>query len=851
MNGPAVPAFFGYRSRFAVPVALAVFTVLAGGIATAVCLMLAGRDLRAPDRAMLLGLSTGGILLAAATVIGAVYRFIHRRVFHHRMGRPAAGFAPGHRRAREALRGPQEGLRHGAESQAMVGHETSGGSAPVDQGEKCSWALADSVPIMIWIAGADRCCRYFNQAWLDFTGRELREEIDHDWAESLHPEDRAACLASYAAALETRSAFTIEYRMRRRDGQYRWLLDRGGPRYVRDEGFWGFVGGCLDITERKSNEDALRDSRERFAALVHALGVVVFEADLPERRITFISDQAERLFGYPEASWLGADGRGFDFWSAHVHPEDRERASELSQRETAAGRDHVFEYRFMSATGTVLWIREYATVSCEHGRPAKARCVLVDITAAKEAQEEALGRAHAGLRDSEARLKHYAYHDALTALPNRALLCDRLEQALAQGRREDHPVALLSLDLDRFKVINDTLGHPVGDQLLRGVGGRLRDLLREGDTVARLGGDEFVVLLPRIHTESDAAQVAAKAIAEIATPFAVLGHELHVSASVGVSLFPRDGGDPETLIKYADTALYEAKARGRNQYQFFDHRMDAKAHERLRIESCLCRAIERGQLLLHYQPQIDLRSGALCGIEALIRWHHPEHGMVAPGQFIPIAEETGLIGPIGEWVLRTACRDIEGGAAGGLANVRVAVNVSMRQLRQPDLAATVQAILVETGLDPGRLELEITESSIMADPDRTIAVLRALHEMGVVLTVDDFGTGYSSLAYLKRFPLHRLKIDRSFVHDVPRDGDDVAIVQAILALARQLKLKVVAEGVESPEQRDFLGAEGCDEAQGYLFGRPQALDTLPGHLFSGCPPRGHLTAGPHAPGTSA
>ncbi len=719
------------------------------------------------------------------------------------------------------------------------------------EAEDPSWALADSVPIMIWVAGANRRCLYFNQTWLDFTGRELREELDCDWAASLHPEDRAACLASYAAAFETRSAFTIEYRMRRRDGHYRWLLDRGGPRYVRDGGFWGFVGGCLDITERKSNEDALRDSRAWFAALVHSLGVVVFETDLPARRITFISDQAERLFGYPDGSWLGPDGRGFEFWSAHLHPEDRERAMEISERETAAGRDHVFEYRFMSATGTVLWIREYATVSSEHGRPAKARCVLVDITASKAA-EEALGRAYAGLRDSEARLQHYAYHDALTALPNRALLIDRLEQALARGRREDHPVALLYLDLDRFKVINDTLGHPVGDELLRGVGTRLRGLLREGDTVARLGGDEFVVLLPRIHTERDAAQVAAKAIAEIATPFEALGHELHVSASVGVSLFPRDGGDPETLLKYADTAVSEAKARGRNQYQFFDHGMDANAHERLCIESCLFRAIERGQLLLHYQPQIDLRSGALCGIEALIRWHHPEYGMVAPGQFIPIAEETGLIGPIGEWVLRTACREVEGQAARGLAHVRVAVNVSMRQLRQPDLAATVQAILVETGLDPGRLELEITESSIMADPDRAIAVLRALHEMGVVLTVDDFGTGYSSLAYLKRFPLHRLKIDRSFVHDIPHDGDDVAIVQAILALARHLKLKVVAEGVESVEQRDFLGDHGCDEAQGFLFGRPQALETLPrhfssGHLPSGNLPRGQLAAGPRSP----
>ncbi|MGQ0591917.1 MAG: putative bifunctional diguanylate cyclase/phosphodiesterase [Gammaproteobacteria bacterium] len=846
MSERAVRSSSGYPSRFAVPVVLAILASLAGGIATAMCLWLADRALRAPDRAMLLGLSTGGVLLVVASVIGAAYRLL----VNHRVARPAIGsyFAPDDRPAPSVEEGVSAGPAFGARERGFVSGIRDRTATSLPLGKERHWTDADSVPIMIWIAGADRRCRDFNEAWLDFTGHTLSEELNCGWVESVHPDDRAACLANYTAAFETRSPFTIGYRMRRWDGQYRWLLDRGGPRYVRNGAFSGFVGGCVDITERRSSEDALRDSRVWFSALVNSLGVVVIETDLLARSITFINGQAERLFGYPEESWLGPDGRGFEFWSAHLHPEDRDWASEFRARETEAGRDHVFEYRFMTTTGTVLWIREYATVSSEHGRPAKGRCVLVDITAAKEAQE-ALGRAHAGLRDSEARLKHCAYHDALTALPNRALLSDRLEQALAHGRREDHPVALLSLDLDRFKVINDTLGHPVGDELLRGVGGRLRGLLREGDTVARLGGDEFVVLLPRIHTERDAAQVAAKAIAEIATPFEVLGHELHVSASVGMSLFPRDGGDPETLLKYADTALYEAKARGRNQYQFFDHRRDAKADERLRIESCLRRALERGQLLLHYQPQIDLRSGALVGLEALIRWHHPEHGMVAPGQFIPIAEETGLIGPIGEWVLRTACREVEGGTA-GLGNLRVAVNVSMRQLRQPILAATVQAILIETGLDPGRLELEITESSIMSDPERTIAVLRALHEMGVVLTVDDFGTGYSSLAYLKRFPLHRLKIDRSFVHDIPRNGDDVAIVQAILALARQLKLKVVAEGVESPEQRDFLGEHGCDEAQGYLFGRPQALETLPQYHSSGGLTRGHLAAGPGGPGPS-
>ena len=510
----------------------------------------------------------------------------------------------------------------------------------LEQGERCRTeaalresearfrTLADSLPVMVWVADAEGRCTWFNKTWLDYTGRTLDQEIGYGWTQEVHPEDVDGCRRSYEKALQARVPFTLEYRVKGRDGAYRWILDSGGPRFSPDGALAGFIGGCLDITERKV------------------------------------------------------------------------------------------------------------------------------------AEEEA--------RSREVQIHHLAYHDALTELPNRALLLDRLGQALAQAERDGTQIAVLYFDLDRFKTINDTLGHPAGDELLRQVASRLRTVLREGDTVARLGGDEFVILLPHVLTARDAAQVAIKALGAMSVPFSVFGHELHATTSLGVSLFPKDGTDAETLLKHADTALYQAKDRGRQQYQFFDARMNAQAHERLLLENHLRRALERGELSLHYQPQIDLRSNAVVGVEALLRWQHPERGMVPPDEFIPIAEETGLIAEIGEWVLRTACNQASTWQAAGLPPVRMAVNLSVRQiLRQFDLPALVGTVLRDSGLAAPSLDLEITESTLMADPGHAIEVLRELHGMGLQITVDDFGTGYSSLSSLKRLPLDRIKIDQSFVRDIP------------------------------------------------------------------------------------
>ncbi len=570
-----------------------------------------------------------------------------------------------------------------------------------------------------------------------------------------------------------------------------------------------FAAHLRDITERRAAEDSLHEARDRLDHLLAESPAILYSSRAGgDHRCTFVSPNLFEFFGYAPEEMMNDPG----FWVERLHPEDRAWVFARCAQARAAASDEI-EYRFRHADGSYHWIHDrYRLVGGESGQPAERIGACTDITARKTAEEAARAR--------EERIRYLAYHDALTDLPNRSLLLDRLSQALAQAERDGTEVAVLYMDLDRFKIVNDTLGHPVGDALLRAVAERLRSVLREGDTIARLGGDEFVILLPRISAASDVARVAAKALGMLATPFVVSGHELHTSSSLGVSLYPKDGADPEILLKHADTALYHAKDRGRNQYQFFDERMNAQIQGRLALENGLRRAIERKEFVLHYQPQIDLRTHAVTGVEALIRWQHPERGMVPPAEFIPIAEETGLINEIGEWVLWTACRQAREWEEAGLPAVRMAVNLSLRQLRREDLTARVQAVLQETGLAPQRLELEITESSLMVDPEQIIETLHELREIGIQLAMDDLGTGYSSLSYLKRLPIDRLKIDRCFVRDLPENPDDVAIVQAILAMARQLEIHVVAEGVETSTQGRFLREQRCEEAQGYAFSRP-------------------------------
>ena len=449
------------------------------------------------------------------------------------------------------------------------------------------------------------------------------------------------------------------------------------------------------------------------------------------------------------------------------------------------------------------------------GQPYDYLFLVADITERKLAEQQ---------------IQFQAFHDALTGLPNRLLLQDRFEQAKAHAGRANGKVMLLFLDMDNFKSINDTLGHEVGDGFLQHIARRLSACMRETDTVSRLGGDEFLILLPDLNQADDAAPILEKVMEQMQMPFYVDGHEIATSVSMGVTIFPEDGTSFESLLKKADMAMYKAKGDGRNTYRFFDEAMDVEAVEHQFIRNGLRRALERNEFVLHYQPQIDLASGAITGVEALIRWNHPQFGMVAPARFIPVAEESGLIVPIGDWVLHEACRQAVAWQHAGLPELCMAVNLSAVQFKRGSVERSVIHALEETRLTPALLELELTESILIQNVEGVLDSVKRLKLLGVKLSIDDFGTGYSSLSYLKRFDIDKLKIDQSFARDLGSDPDDAAIVRAIIQLARSLNLRTIAEGVETADMLRQLRAFGCDEAQGYYFARPMSADAVASYI---------------------
>ncbi len=479
--------------------------------------------------------------------------------------------------------------------------------------------------------------------------------------------------------------------------------------------------------------------------------------------------------------------------------------------------------------------RETATVAAaldeafEHHRLLRERRRLAEQIETANAELQRVNQDLRARTADQARELQFLFHyDGLTRLPNRLLYLDQLDQALSQARRTGSRLAVLVLNLNRFKSVNETFGHAVGDELLQGVGQRLSSCVRDSDTVAHAGADEFTFLLPDVGTGDDVAICAQRILESFRRPFELAGREVYASASLGAALFPADGEKPDDLLKNANTAMHHARELGGHHYQFYIPEMSNRSRERLFLESSLRRALEREEFVLHYQPQVDLASGAVIGIEALLRWQSPEQGLRPPAEFLPVLEETGLIEPVGEWVLWSACRQGRAWRDAGLPPLRLALNLSAYQFRQGDLAHKVRRILDETGLDPTLkcIELELTETMLMRHAEETLRTLVALHEMGIQIAIDDFGTGYSSFSYLRRFPIDALKIDRSFVQDIGVDPGGAAIVRAIIAMGHTLKLRVIAEGVETPEQLAFLRAYGCDEMQGYLFSRPQAADRI-------------------------
>lgn len=451
--------------------------------------------------------------------------------------------------------------------------------------------------------------------------------------------------------------------------------------------------------------------------------------------------------------------------------------------------------------------------------------ICTDITERKQAED--------ALREQQSRLNYMAFHDALTGLPNRALFYDRLNHGLARAKRSGGKLVAMLLDLDRFKYINDSLGHDAGDLLLKTISQRLKECVRDMDTVARLGGDEFVIVLEGIHDIDDVGYVAQKILATVARPINIVGHDISTTVSIGISVYPDDGMQADELLKNADIAMYKAKEGGKNNYQFYAEGMNASAVNFLLLENDLRRAIEQDQLTLFYQPQFDLQTDSLVGMEALVRWQHPDRGLISPAHFIPLAEETGLIVSLGEWVLRRACEQQKAWLQSGRYAGKMAVNLSPRQFRQANFPDRVAEILADTGLPATNLELEITESSAMEHASETINMMNVLNQMGLSLAIDDFGTGYSSLAYLKRFPIHKLKIDRSFVCDVAINQNDAAIAKSIINLAHNMSLNVVAEGVEYQSQADWLRERGCDQVQGFFYAKPMSAEQIEQHLVHG------------------
>jgi len=552
--------------------------------------------------------------------------------------------------------------------------------------------------------------------------------------------------------------------------------------------------------ERREAEAALARSEERFRQMAESIDEVFWLTDVRKNQILYVSPAFESIWGRTCASLYLAPRQ----WVETIHPDDRRRVLEAAMRQEHGDYDE--QYRVIRPDGSIRFIRDRAfPVHDADGRVYRIAGVARDVTER---------------RSYEDRIEYLATYDALTDLPNRNLWNDRIGQALARARRVKQPLALLFLDLDRFKFLNDSYGHAVGDALLKEVARRLRGVVREEDTVARLSGDEFIVTVLDLAHAGDAAGVARKIVDELRRPFQVDGRELFLTASVGISLYPDDGDDAGTLLRQADAAMYRAKEQGGNDFQFYTREMGVQARERTELERALRTALQRNEFELYYQPQIDLRSGAVRGAEALIRWHHTELGLISPGRFIPLAEQTGLITSIGEWVLETACRQAQRWHTAGRPELTIGVNVSARQFHQRRLAGLVRDVLARTGLDPRRLELELTESTLMQDTDGVLETFRELKALGVSLAIDDFGTGYSSLSYLKRFPIDVVKIDQTFIRDLTTNTEDASITRAIIAMARSLDMRTIAEGVETRDQAALLSAYDCDEIQGMFFSGP-------------------------------
>ncbi|MGZ8155004.1 MAG: EAL domain-containing protein [Burkholderiales bacterium] len=663
-------------------------------------------------------------------------------------------------------------------------------------------SVFEQVGVGMAFTGLDDKFVRVNRKFAEMLGYAVEELGQLGPVEITAPEHRAARAQRTRALLNGASREVVsEKQLIRKNGTLVWVSvvtslvrqDDGEPLY--------FMSVVQDIGARRATEQALRESEQKFRQLADNIPEIFWITDVRQRVLHYLSPGFETLTGKPLAEVL----RRPRSWLQIVHPEDRERVR--LARKPLPHAEYDIEYRIVIAGGGVRWVHDQAfPVRDATGAVYRIAGIASDVTQRKEAEEK---------------LVYLAHYDGLTGLPNRVLFLDRLKQTLSHCARRGTLAAVMFVDLDRFKVVNDTLGHAMGDELLRQVGARLSVCVREGDTVARFSGDEFVLIVNDLHGPEDARHIAQKVLQAYVEPFRVSSHEIFVSTSIGISMFPSDSEDEQALLKNADSAMYRAKESGRNSFRFYTREMNARAMYRLQLENSLRHALDRGEFCLHYQPKACLHTGEITGVEALLRWERPGHGLVAPAEFVPLLEDTGLIVPVGEWVLSEACRQADAWRKAGRALVPVAINISARQFASRNLGDLVRRMMNLHGLDPRYLEFELTESLLMVNTEDAVRTLEYLKSLGLKLSIDDFGTGYSSLAYLKRFPIDALKIDRSFIDEITTDVGDATITRAVIGMAHNLGLKVIAEGVETQAQIAFLSANGCDEAQGYYFARPQ------------------------------
>ena len=704
-----------------------------------------------------------------------------------------------------------------------IGHRAS--LRALRESEERFRLLLDSSSEAIFGVDTQGNCTFVNPACLDMLGfaheemlgKSVHHLIHHTYPDGRpYPKDECHVRCSTLQGKPTHVDSEVHWR---KDGSSFPVEYWSHPMYRNGE-LVGAVVNFVDISERKRAETALRESEARFRAMAEHSADWIWAIDT-QGRYSYSNQRGVDGLGYLVEEFLAADATSL------VHPDDLPLHRETFRNAVAeqqGWQNVVLRWRHRNGSYRTLESNASALFN-DAGQLIGFQGVDRDITERKQAEE---------------RIEFLAHHDALTGLPNRILLRDRFAHALSMAERSRSRVAMLFLDLDNFKRVNDTLGHVAGDQLLLEVVTRLSRCTRESDTISRQGGDEFILLLNDIPDPETVVRIANEILTNMSEPLQSNGHALNVSCSIGIAIYPEDGGDFDGLLQKADTAMYSAKDAGRNTYRFFDSQMNQQAHEHLLLQNRLHQALFRAEFYLHYQPQLEIGSGRVTGVEALLRWRNPELGEVVPARFIPVAEDCGLIVPIGAWVLEEACRQAQTWREAGWPELTMSVNLSALQFRRPGLIETVAGALERSGLPSHLLELELTESILLQDVENTLDTVRQLKALGLRLSIDDFGTGYSSLSYLKRFAVDRLKIDRSFVRDVNTDPDSAAIVRAVIQLARSLRLDIIAEGVETEAQLAFLREEGCQGVQGHLFSRPLAPTALRGFLHE------RMTAGSEA-----